>query len=123
MTIRVTDGAITCNVGRRRRIFTPSDGPLHLSPELEQRFVAKGVARYDEPEDPEPEEHEEVAESSEDEPEETASDDYETLTLGELKALCKERDIKTTGKPTKEQLIRALQEDDAPPVPDALGAE
>lgn len=115
MTIRVTQGAITCNCGRRR-LYTPLDGPIDLTPELEALFVAKGVAEYtgdtqappDAPKDGEQAEY-------------VPQTDYESMTFAEIKALCKERGI-TVGGATRKRLIEALEEDDAPPTLEVQGA-
>lgn len=122
--IRVKAGFVTYHNGRKRVVVKPADGPVSLSPALEERFVNQGVAEYvgaakDEPEDaPEPEQ--DATEPEDEEPEDAGYDD---LTIKELREEWKSRGMKPLSRATKDDLIKGLLEDDEAMGFNALEAE
>ncbi len=145
MAIRVIAGTIAYKDGRRQRMATCHDGVIVLPPELEARFVKRGVAEYAEEveqmaadevtEDAATEAPDEVTEEEADTSEEEQGEqdgkavpfddgiDYNEMSVSELKAECDARGLAYKPKASKTALVAILEEDDKVPELEAMEVE
>ena len=105
--------------GRRVIPVSAKDGPQSWDPDLEQRLVARGIARYvgeaEEPAQAATEAPEEVTELQ------TEEVDISKMTVKQLKAVAEQMGIDAKSLRKKSDLIAAI-EDAAPPAFDAEDA-
>ena len=116
MTVKMICGAAFYDDERgRRRVATPDDPPVTLDAKRERKLVDKGMAVYTSTPAPT---STPVIEKVDDE-----TVDYAKMTNPELKAICDEMGIEFSGRPTKAEMIAAIEGEDEAPVFDALDAE